>query len=64
MLTFLFYLYNKSGKNLREVSQLHVVLKVVYSFKNDQVRPSKVSGTRWVPHIKCSMAAFTDKFRV
>ena len=46
------------------MSQLHVVLKVVYSFKNDQVRPSKVSGTRWIPHIKCSMAAFTDKFRV
>ena len=33
VLTFLFYLYKKSSKNLRELRQLHVVLKDIYSFK-------------------------------
>ena len=44
---------------------LHAVLKDVYLFENDQVRPSKASGrTRWIAHITCSMAAFVDKFGV
>ena len=49
---------------LRELRQLHAVLKDIYSFENDQVRPSKASGTRWIAHIMRSMAAFLDKFGV
>ena len=44
VLTFLFCLYKKSSKKLRELRQLHAVLKDVYSFENDQVRPSKASA--------------------
>ena len=63
VLTFLFYLYKNSSKKLRELRQLHAVLKDVYSFENDQVRPSKESGTRWIAHMR-SMTAFVDKFGV
>ena len=44
--------------------QLHAVLKDAYSFENDQARPSKASGTKWIAHIMHSMAAFIDKFGV
>ena len=64
VLIFLFYLYKKSSKKLRELRQLHAVLKEVYSLENDQLNPSKESGTRWIAHIMRSMAAFVDKFRV
>ena len=47
-LTFLFLLYKKSSKKLRELRQLHEVLKNVYTFENNQVRPSKATGTRWL----------------
>lgn len=46
VLTFLFYLHKKTSKKLSELGQLLEVLKDVYSFENDQVRPSKASGTR------------------
>ena len=61
VLTFLFYLYKKSSKKL---IQLHALLKDVYSFKNNQVRQSKASGTRWIACIMHSMTAFVDKFGV
>ena len=64
VLTFLFYLYKKSSKKLRELRQLHMALKDVYSFENNQVRPSKASGTRWIAHVMRSMAAFVDKHGV
>ena len=64
VLTSLFYLYKKSSKKLRELRQLHAVLKDVYTFDNDQVRPSKASGTRWIAHILRSVAAFVDKYGV
>ena len=64
VLTSFFYLNKKSSKKLRELPQLHAVLKDVYIFDNDQVRPSKASGTRWIAHILRSMAAFVDKYGV
>lgn len=64
VLTSLFYLYKKSSKKLRELRQLHTVLKDVYTLENDQVRPSKASGTRWIAHIMRSMAGFVDKYGV
>ena len=38
------------------------MLKNVYTFENNQVRPSKAADTRWIAHIMCSMAALVDKF--
>lgn len=46
------------------MGQFLEVLKDVYSFENDQVRPSKASGTRWIARIMRSMTAFIQKFGV
>ena len=62
VLTFLFYLHKKTSKKLSELGQLLEVLKDVYSFENDQVRPSKASGTRWIAHIMRSMTAFIQVY--
>ena len=61
VLTSLFYLYKKSSKKLRELRQLHAVLKDVYTFNNDQVRPSKASGTRWIAQHLENIIADTSK---
>ena len=42
-LTNLFYLYKQSSKKLRELRQLHSVLKNVYMFENNQVKPAKAT---------------------
>ena len=64
VLNFLFYLSIKLSKKLRELRQLHAVLKDVYSFENDQVKLSKAPATGWVAYIMRSMATFVDKFGV
>ena len=53
----LYYIYQNSGKRLRE----HI-LKDVYSFENGQVKPSKASGTPWIDRQLRAMKAFVDKW--
>ena len=43
-LTNLFYLYHKSSKKLRELRKLHTVLKEMYEFDDNRVKPAKPSG--------------------
>ena len=50
-LTNLFYLYHKSSKKLRELRKLHTVLKEMYEFDDNRVKPVKSSGTRWIAHL-------------
>ena len=57
----LYYIYQNSGKRLRELRSLHDILKDVYSFENGQVKPSKASGTRWIDHKLRATKAFVDK---
>ena len=57
----LYYIYQNSGKRLRELRSLHEILKEMYSFENRQVKPSKSSGTRWIDHKLRAMKAFIDK---
>lgn len=57
----LYYVYQNSGKRLRELRSLYEILKDVYSFENKQVKPSKASGTRWIDHKLRAMKAFVDK---
>ena len=46
----LYYIYQNSGKRLRELRSLHEILKDVYSFENGEVKPSKSTGTRWIDY--------------
>ena len=57
----LYYIYQNSGKRLRELRSLHEILKDVYSFENGEVRPSKSTGTSWIDHKLRAMKAFIDK---
>lgn len=63
-LTNLYYLYQKSSKKLRELRQMHDVLKEIYDFEDGQLKPAKVGGTRWIAHYMRSMNGFIDKFGV
>ena len=60
----LFYIYQKSAKRLRELRSLHEILKTVYEFENERVKPSKSSGTRWIDHKLRAMKSFIDKRRL
>ena len=57
----LYYIYQNSGKRLRELRSLYEILKDVYSFENGEVKPSKSTGTRWIDHKLRAMKAFVDK---
>ena len=61
-LTNLFYLYHKSSKKLKELRKLHTVLKDMYEFDDNRVKPAKSSGTRWIAHLLRSMSGPIDKF--
>ena len=61
-LTNLFYLYQKSSKKLRELRKLHNVLKELYEFADNCVKPAKATGTRWIAHVLRSMSGLVDKF--
>ena len=44
----LFYTYQNSGKQLRELPALYEILKDVYEFENGEVKSAKSTGTRWI----------------
>jgi hypothetical protein len=48
-------LYQNSGKRLREI------LKDVYEFKNEEVKPTKSTGTCSIDHKLLVMKLFIDK---
>ena len=58
----MFYLYHKSSKKLRELSKLHTVLKEMYKFDDNRIKPAKPSGTRWIAHLLWSMFGLIDEF--
>ena len=49
-LASLYYLYEKSSKKLRELKVLHERLKEIYEFEDNQVKPHRATGTRWIAH--------------
>lgn len=57
----LYYLYQNSGKCLRELRSLYETLKDIYTFENGEVKPSKSTGTCWIDHKFRAMKAFIDK---
>jgi hypothetical protein len=57
----LFYTYQNSGKRLRELRALHEILNNIYEFENEEVKPTKSTGTRWIDHKLRAMKLFIDK---
>ena len=57
----LYYIYQNSGKRLRELRSLHEILKEPYSLENRKVKPPKSSDTRWIDRKLRAMKAFVDK---
>ena len=49
-LRHLFYMYKNSSKKVRELKVLYQALQNVYEFVNNQIRPAKSGGTRWIDH--------------
>ena len=58
----LYYLYEKLSKKLRELKNLHIILKDIYGFENDRVKPHRASGTRWIAHKLIALENMLDKF--
>ncbi|CAB4036862.1 Hypothetical predicted protein [Paramuricea clavata] len=55
------YTYQNSGKRLRKLCALNEILKDVYKFENEEVKPTKSIGTCWIDHKLCAMKLFIDK---
>lgn len=63
-LRHLFYIYQNSSKKLRELRSLFQILQNVYEFSNNQVRPAKSGGTRWIDHKVRACSQMVDKLGV
>ena len=61
-LTNLYYLFEKSSKNLRELKVLHELLKEICEFEDNQVKPHRATGTRWVAHKLETLHNMLDKY--
>ena len=49
-LCHLFYMYKKSSKKVRELKNLHNLLKEQFEMFGSNIRPTKAAGTRWIDH--------------
>ena len=63
-LRYLFYMYKNSSKKVRELTVLYHILQNVYEFENNQVRPAKSGGTRWIDHKLRACSQMVDKLGV
>ena len=61
-LTNLYYLYEKSSKKLRELKVLHKLLKEICKFEDNQVKPHRATGTRWIAHKLEALHNMLDKY--
>ena len=50
MLLRIYYLYKRSPKKLRELAEIHDLVKQSIEFDASGVKPIKASGTRWIAH--------------
>ena len=61
-LQYLYYMYEKSSKKTRELKELFSILNEVYVFENQEVKPHRATGTRWIAHKLKSLKNYIDKF--
>jgi hypothetical protein len=57
-------MYKNSSKKVRELKVLYHILQNVYEFENNQVRPAKSGGTRWIDHKLRACSQMVDKLGV
>ena len=57
---YLYYMYEKSSKKARELKELFSILNEVYAFENQEVKPHRATGTRWIAHILKSLKNYSD----
>ena len=57
MLLRLYYLYEKSPKKCRELSELINDLKEVYEFPEGGNLPVRVHGSRWITYVQAESFA-------
>ena len=58
----LYYFYEKSSKKLRELKKLHELLKEIYEFDDERVKPHRAAGTRWIAHKLEALQNMLDKY--
>ena len=58
----LYYMYEKSSKKTRELKELFDVLKDIFIFENQEVKPHRATGTRWIAHKLKALQNYIDKF--
>ena len=50
------------AKKPRELQELFSILNEVYVFENQEVKPHRATGTRWIAHKLKSLKNYIDKF--
>ena len=64
MLLRIYYLYKKSPKKLRELEEIHDLVKESMEYDATGVKPVRANDTRWVAHRVAAMKKILDKFDV
>ena len=62
MLLRLYYIYSKSPKKSRELSDIVVDLKDVFQFKKGGDMPVRSQGSRWVAHKRKALQRVVDRY--
>ena len=57
-------LYENCCKKSTELHLLYKLLKNIYDFLKERLKPAKFHGTRWISHLVLSMTGFIDYFRI
>ena len=52
----------KLSKKLRELKKLHELLKEIYEFDDERVKPHRAAGTRWIAHKLEALQNMLDKY--
>lgn len=64
MLLNLYLLFYKSPKKLRELKEIHDLLKDSFEFDDKGHKPLRASGTRWLAHKSAALRKCLDKFSI
>lgn len=59
-----FILYYKSPKKLRELKEIHDLLKESFKFPDKGCKPLHACGTRWLAHEIGALLKYLDKFAI
>ena len=60
----LYYLNEKSSKKFRELKKLHELLKEIYEFDGERVKPHRAAGMRWIVHKLEALQNMPNKYRL